>query len=137
MDCEECHKDAKFLPTAHDACTTCHEDPHRAPFSDDCQSCHQIRPKWQVLRFDHAATGYALVGVHLDVACKGCHPRGVLRAVRHDTCADCHAVTPDGRFAGFPTTESCAGCHAEKGENPAINALVAKYVERMLEWRTS
>ena len=40
-------------------------------------------------------------------------------------CADCHAVTGDGRFAGLPKTESCAGCHAEKGENAAVNALVA------------
>ena len=52
-------------------------------------------------------------------------------------CADCHAVTGDGRFAGLPKTESCAGCHAEKGENAAVNALVAKYVEPGTEvpWR--
>lgn len=52
-------------------------------------------------------------------------------------CADCHSVTADGRFAGLPKTESCAGCHAEKGENAAVNALVAKYVEPGAEvpWR--
>ena len=43
-------------------------------------------------------------------------------------CADCHAVLPDGRFAGLPSTESCAGCHAEAGENEGVNALVANYV---------
>ena len=45
------------------------------------------------------------------------------------SCGDCHAVAEDGRFAGIPRTESCAGCHAEKGENPGINALVERYVE--------
>jgi hypothetical protein len=44
-------------------------------------------------------------------------------------CADCHSVSEDGRFAGLPKTESCAGCHAEKGENAGVNALVANYVE--------
>ena len=51
-------------------------------------------------------------------------------------CADCHAVAEDGRFAGLPATEACAGCHAEKGENAAVNALVASYVEpgREVPW---
>lgn len=51
-------------------------------------------------------------------------------------CADCHAVLPDGRFAGLPATESCAGCHAGAGENEGINALVAGYVEpgREVPW---
>jgi hypothetical protein len=52
-------------------------------------------------------------------------------------CGDCHTVAGDGRFAGTPSTEACAGCHAEKGENPAVNALVASYVEpgREIPWR--
>lgn len=51
-------------------------------------------------------------------------------------CADCHAVGDDGRFAGLPPTAKCAECHAEKGENAGVNALVAKYVEpgREVPW---
>lgn len=52
------------------------------------------------------------------------------------SCEDCHALLPDGRFAGLPATESCAGCHAEAGENEGVNALVAGYVEpgREVPW---
>lgn len=52
------------------------------------------------------------------------------------SCEDCHALLPDGRFAGLPATGSCAGCHAEAGENEGINALVAGYVEpgREVPW---
>lgn len=51
-------------------------------------------------------------------------------------CTDCHAVGEDGRFAGLPATAKCAECHAEKGENKGINALVASYVEpgREVPW---
>ncbi|MBK9376344.1 MAG: cytochrome c3 family protein [Holophagales bacterium] len=51
-------------------------------------------------------------------------------------CTDCHATAENGRFTGLPTTEACAGCHAEKGDNAGINALVASYVEpgREVPW---
>ena len=51
-------------------------------------------------------------------------------------CTDCHAVGEDGRFAGLPATAKCAECHAEKGDNKGINALVATYVEpgREVPW---
>jgi hypothetical protein len=107
VPCDACHAEWRFLPTAHDACTTCHDDPHRAPFSDDCQDCHQVRADWRVPRFDHAVTGTRLLGVHRDVACKGCHPRGVLRPIRHDTCADCHRDPHHGQFDPRP----CDACH--------------------------
>lgn len=52
------------------------------------------------------------------------------------SCGDCHSVGENGRFAGYPTTETCAGCHSEKGENPKVNAFVAGYVEtgREVPW---
>jgi hypothetical protein len=28
-------------------------------------------------------------------------------------CADCHPLGEDGRFAGIPRIDNCAGCHAE------------------------
>jgi menaquinone reductase, multiheme cytochrome c subunit len=28
-------------------------------------------------------------------------------------CSDCHALSDDGKFAGIPSTGTCAGCHAE------------------------
>ncbi len=44
------------------------------------------------------------------------------------TCDGCHALGPDGRFAGVPRVEACAGCHAEKGGSPGVDALVEGYV---------
>lgn len=106
--CEGCHPDARFLPTAHDACTTCHDDPHRAPLSNACQSCHTIRAGWKIGKFDHTPTGFRLVGVHTTVPCKSCHTRGVIRPLKHATCADCHKDPHRGQFA--PRT--CDECHS-------------------------
>jgi hypothetical protein len=45
------------------------------------------------------------------------------------TCNDCHPVLEDGRFAGIPSVETCAGCHQETlGDTPDEKVLVEKYV---------
>ena len=52
-------------------------------------------------------------------------------------CADCHSVGSDGRFAGIPKLEKCAGCHsAAIGETPNEKRFVADYVEkgREIDW---
>jgi hypothetical protein len=44
-------------------------------------------------------------------------------------CADCHPIGEDGRFAGIPGIESCAGCHAEpQGSSADEKRLVEEYV---------
>jgi hypothetical protein len=46
-------------------------------------------------------------------------------------CEDCHAIGPDGRFAGVPSLENCASCHAETaGESPEEKKLVEEYVKK-------
>jgi hypothetical protein len=68
----------------------------------------------QPLRFSHrthAATGYS--------------------------CADCHPIGEDGRFAGIPRVESCAPCHAEpQGSSADERRLVEEYVKpgREVPW---
>ena len=45
-------------------------------------------------------------------------------------CADCHPTGEDGRFAGIPRIDNCAGCHAEpQGETADEKRLVEEYVE--------
>jgi menaquinone reductase, multiheme cytochrome c subunit len=45
-------------------------------------------------------------------------------------CDDCHAIGGDGRFAGIPTLESCAACHAEAQSDSADEKrLVEEYVK--------
>jgi hypothetical protein len=53
------------------------------------------------------------------------------------TCADCHPIGANGRFAGIPKTESCAGCHAEpQGSSADEKRLVEEYVKpgREIPW---
>jgi hypothetical protein len=54
-------------------------------------------------------------------------------------CADCHAISSDGVFAGTPSLAGCAGCHAEPmGTTPAEKTLVVSYVKpgREIPWRS-
>lgn len=54
------------------------------------------------------------------------------------TCNDCHPVLEDGRFAGIPPVETCAGCHQEaQGDAPNERILVEEYVHkgREIPWR--
>jgi hypothetical protein len=45
-------------------------------------------------------------------------------------CTSCHVLREDGEFAGLPSTDTCAGCHAEPmGTTKAEAALVADYVK--------
>lgn len=45
-------------------------------------------------------------------------------------CSECHTLRDDGTFAGFPPTEKCAACHAERiGETPAEATLVNDYIK--------
>ena len=52
-------------------------------------------------------------------------------------CADCHPIGEDGRFAGIPRIDNCAGCHAEaQGETAEEKRLVEDYVTpgREIPW---
>ncbi len=53
-------------------------------------------------------------------------------------CADCHPLGEDGRFAGIPRIDNCAGCHAEpQGDSAEEKRLVEEYVKpgREIPWR--
>jgi hypothetical protein len=44
-------------------------------------------------------------------------------------CEDCHAFRPDGSFAGLPTVDKCAGCHAvPMGTTVAEKNFIDQYV---------
>jgi hypothetical protein len=106
VGCLECHFEALFVPLAYEACTDCHADPHLGRFPGRCDSCHQ-GSGWVVPGFEHARTGFALEGLHAQVACDGCHQGSIPHPVRHETCADCHRDPHRGQFV--PRT--CDTCH--------------------------
>lgn len=52
-------------------------------------------------------------------------------------CEDCHALRADGSFAGIPTLDKCAACHAAAmGTTAAEKAFIDRYVTpgRQPEW---
>lgn len=106
VDCEECHTRAKFVPTRHDDCTTCHAEPHRGLLSGGCTSCHTVET-WRVRGFDHTRTGWPLEGLHSAVACDSCHRGSHARTLPHETCDDCHTDIHGGQFA----PRRCDTCH--------------------------
>lgn len=90
--CTDCHEADRKYREAPGDCVACHEDdnPHGETMGTACGDCH-VATDWLDVEFDHAETGYPLLGKHADVACN-----------------DCHA---DDTFTNTPTT--CYGCHAE------------------------
>ena len=107
-DCVACHLDWLFLPTGAEACTDCHDDPHRVRFDQPCQECHGIVDAWDVPRFDHDRTPYPLRGRHRHVRCADCHRDVVTEALPHDRCEDCHRDVHEGQFH----PQGCHECHS-------------------------
>jgi hypothetical protein len=73
----------------------------------DCSACH-TSAGWQMAPgkgggFDHARTGFPLVGAHRATACNACHDGRERIGVE---CAGCHADAHAGRLDG-----ACADCH--------------------------
>lgn len=160
VDCGGCHPQARtpggeaftrFEGIASANCSSCHRDAHGGAFGADCQGCHSPAG-WQQVRnfdegrFDHAATGFALVGRHAALACASCHARPARRdaeiavafvpgteahtypRLRVEDCQSCHTDYHDGAFADAPGEAACDGCHGQDGWTPVAFGL-ARHAE--------
>jgi len=124
LRCAECHRtpgmDPIFPGAGQDDCASCHRSDFDrehggSGFPTTCLSCHTV-DRWEGASFDHAQTGFALLGSHAELSCSSCHQDGD-RDLRfpapaaQDDCASCHQADYDREHAGsgFPT--SCASCH--------------------------
>lgn len=139
LACRDCHQPRFQRPAATAAgaapepahrwiglgtsCRSCHADPHRARFGEDCRKCHTTRD-WKTIdagRFDHDATRYPLRGRHAAVRCERCHdpasPTG--KKPPFESCGSCHrdAHAGQGTVAGRPA--DCAACHTVQGFTPS------------------
>lgn len=126
------HERTRAFRTAASACADCHRDPHRGTLDlragdAGCAACHSVTA-WRAVRFDHAATRFALAGRHAAVACAKCHPddaQGVPQLAGRPTgCADCHRDPHAGQFArvespGAAAVTACERCHGVDGFRPA------------------
>jgi hypothetical protein len=82
-------------------------NPH-GPIQVACEVCHSAEA-WttvrQPLQFDHAVTGFPLIGAHERATCTRCHTSLVFSRVG-TSCADCHRDVHEGRNG-----VRCQDCH--------------------------
>ena len=125
LRCASCHLppagDLRFRPAGPDDCVTCHQadfarEHGGTGFPTTCLDCHN-QHTWGGAQFDHAVTasGFALLGAHMRIACDRCHipPNGVVpwQPAGQDDCIACHQADYNREHtgSGFPTT--CLACH--------------------------
>ena len=58
-------------------------------------------------KFDHARTGFALIGYHTRVACVACHPQSVDKVKVGARCIDCHKRDDVHNNTLGPVCERC------------------------------
>ena len=73
VECVKCHtQPAATVALRFDTCASCHADPHRGTFEQDCASCHN-ETSWRRGSFDHSATRFPLIDKHSGLTCVSCH----------------------------------------------------------------
>ena len=127
LQCAQCHVNNNYSLTSG-ACWNCHQTdyntttdpPHKASnFPQDCSQCHTTT-NWSGANFNHAATGFALVGVHASTQCSACHVNNNF-GLNSTACWNCHqtdyngANSPPHKSAGFP--QDCTLCHGSSAAN--------------------
>jgi hypothetical protein len=128
--CNDCHSAGSRV--SNDKCLTCHEDVARTLRASSglhgrqykgqpCGNCHvdhrgrdQSLIRWDPKAFQHAQTGWTLVGAHARLECNGCHKGTNARG--HKTfiglsaaCTSCHKDPHENRFG-----TACQSCHDQE-----------------------
>lgn len=110
--CMACHAGQKWkdLPSG---CVACHakDDAHKGSRGPNCAQCHTTAG-WKEATFDHATTGFPLIGGHAEATCASCHGAGNTIKKPAQTCFSCHAR--DDTHKGQNGTD-CASCHTARG----------------------
>lgn len=110
--CTACHGGQVLSPISGQ-CIDCHEkqDIHKGSLGRDCASCHNDAAWAANIRFDHDLTRFPLTGLHVAVACEGCHQTPTYK-VKETACSTCHETDDvhKGRF-----TAACESCHSANG----------------------
>jgi hypothetical protein len=117
--CASCHKVSATRATpAAGTCATCHADPHKGEFKQDCAACHS-ESGFTGGTFDHAKTTFPLVDGHAKAACAGCH-RGLVKTGptarlaidfrgAATACVSCHADPHRSELS-----QACESCHSAR-----------------------
>ncbi|MFT5433315.1 MAG: hypothetical protein ACI9OJ_004021, partial [Myxococcota bacterium] len=145
-DCSGCHQDSNFRGLEVGSCASCHSDPHRRAFGNQCSTCHNTGG-WSGVSsgrietsFNHRATGFVLNGAHSDAECASCHTpqeveaqlaagrniqwagtssTGYAPPVVDRACLSCHVDYHEGDLAEAQDGPDCRGCHTERAWGPS------------------
>ncbi len=117
IQCAACHFGNRYRDTPKE-CGACHEpdDVHRGERGPKCGECHTTQG-WKTSKFDHKKeTGFALEGVHEQIACNDCHRSGNLKDKLPKDCFGCHRAQDShaGRLG-----KDCGQCHGNEKWKPA------------------
>lgn len=110
--CVACHPNDVAFRDAPSSCVDCHVEvePHGGELGSACGDCHDA-VAWRHVRFDHAGTGFPLVGRHADARCGACHPAERWKETPDD-CVSCHR-SEDAHRGSFGL--DCGTCHEPVG----------------------
>ena len=130
VECIGCHKIEEkngkkyqtFKNIPFQYCNSCHKDPHKGSFGQNCSSCHQTSSFKQLITgsFDHSKTKFPLVGKHKLVACNNCHKNPSGYKMKFALCTDCHQDYHKAQFVVNNVTENCVDCHTVNGFTPSL-----------------
>jgi hypothetical protein len=119
--CSDCHTNNIFSQIDK-RCQSCHlsdynrtQNPNhqRVGLSTTCIDCHEVIA-WNVTKFNHNQTRFALTGGHILVSCENCHNGRT--SGTSTVCFDCHqtnfnnTTNPNHRRLGIST--ECSSCHS-------------------------
>lgn len=109
--CISCHTGQRWKGLGS-SCIACHakDDTHKGSRGTNCASCHTTT-NWKSSTFDHATTGFPLIGGHAIATCAGCHGQGNSIKRPSQTCFACHAK--DDTHKG-QNGNDCASCHTAR-----------------------
>jgi hypothetical protein len=130
--CQLCHTNQQkyeYVNVRTD-CFGCHAADYQATsnpnhlasgLSTDCVQCHSITSNTWGTNFDHAKTGFPLIGAHRAIPCIQCHVGAKFRGASAQ-CFSCHqkdyqATKNPTHSPGIPT--DCASCHSSTAWQPA------------------
>ena len=106
--CKTCHTGNLHKQKLKSQCIACHliDDVHKGQEGRECQQCHN-ESRWTSARFDHGLVAFPLLGKHIKVKCKDCHPKSTFKDAPV-ACYACHKK--DDEHKGRLGTQ-CEQCH--------------------------
>lgn len=107
VKCDSCHTGNLYRDKLASTCVACHrkDDKHNGQEGNKCESCHSERT-WKDTRFDHGLTRFPLLGAHVKVECKQCHPTAAFKDAS-TRCVACHEKDDKHKRKLGPQCEQC------------------------------